>query len=191
MNKRITLGFVLLFLSCTNNSIETTETNNDSIDIKQEIVLNNDRGKENIKKIIFSTEDLLSANFVLADDINKKVSLTEYYDNGAYYAFLLLPKYEKYDVIIEFIQGDENDMYYLCILRSGEINVNKGLNISPYWSAPSDDEHFWEKKKIEIHDDYTIHIDTEKSEEGVVQKFTKYYRINDKGEFYEVKESDL
>jgi len=66
------------------------------------------------------------------------------------------------------------------------------LNIAPRWSEPGNDENNYVVKKFIIYKDYIIRIDTEeKAENKEVKKFTKYYRINDKGDFYEVKIDEI
>jgi hypothetical protein len=149
--------------------------------------------------VIFSTQDLDSATCHLDSSI--WLSPDEFplkyigHDGNIYNAtdpVIRLPDYKGFQIVI-WALFDADDMgYALCVVKSGIMLLNKSLGISPRWSESGNDENNYVYKKIIIYKDYLIRIDTEeKAENKEVKKFTKYYRINDNGEFYEVKIDEI
>lgn len=81
----------------------------------------------------------------------------------------------------------DSPLYLLSIVHQGAIYYNESLNIIPESSTPNFDYGVYEIKKFEIYSDQTIKIYTEKSDDGQnVVKYTKLYRLHDKGKFYEL-----
>jgi len=102
-----------------------------------------------------------------------------------------LPDYKGFEIIISTTYGErDNDSYDLSIVKEKIINwadSTVNLDIAPNWSEVYNEENNYRRKTFKIYKDYTIEINTkEKLENNEIQKYTKYYRINDNGEFYEV-----
>jgi len=140
--------------------------------------------------VIFSTQDLLdSVIWQYPDEFPLKYIG---YDGNVYNAtepVIRLPDYKGFQIVI-WALFDADDMdYNLCVVKSGIMMLNKSLDIAPRWYyMGGNDENNYVSKKFIIYKDYIIRIDTEeKAENKEVKKFTKYYRINDNGDFYEVK----
>ena len=139
--------------------------------------------------VIFSTQDLDSAKWLSPDEYPLK---SIGHDGGVYNntnPIIRLPDYKGFPIVISaFTEAGDDIPYFLCVVKSGIRMLNKSLNISPRWSEPGNDENNYVYKNFIIYKNYIIRIDTEKKAENKeVKKFTKYYRINDKGDFYEVK----
>ncbi len=142
--------------------------------------------------VIFSTQDLDSAIWLSTDEFPLKLTA---YDGSVYNAtepVIRLPDYKGFQIVI-WAEFDSDDLLcYLCVVKSGIMMLNKGLDISPSWYDMGNDKNNYVFKKFIIYKDYIIRIDTEeKAENKEVKKFTKYYRINDNGEFYEVKIDEI
>lgn len=138
---------------------------------------------------IFSTGDLDSSLWHSPNEFPLKYVG---FDGNVYnntYDIIRLPDYKNFQIVIWANAGAGDDIpYALCVVKSGIMMLNKSLNISPNWSEPGNDENNFCKKYFIIHKNYIIRIDTEeKAENKEVKKYTKYYRINDNGEFYVVK----
>jgi len=149
--------------------------------------------------VIFSTQDLDSVIWHLDSAIWQYPDEfpLKYigHDGNVYNAtepVIRLPDYKGFQIVI-WALFDADDMgYALCIVKSGIMMLNKSLDISPKWYNMGNDENNYVVKKFIIYKDYIIRIDTEEKEENKeVKKFTKYYRINDKGDFYEVKIDEI
>ena len=143
--------------------------------------------------VIFSTQDLDSAIWLSPDEYPLK---SIRHDGSVYNEIepiIRLPDYKGFQIVIWAVLGAGDDIpYSLCVVKSGIMMLNKSLNIAPRWSEPGNDENNYVVKKFIIYKDYIIRIDTEeKAENKEVKKFTKYYRINDKGDFYEVKIDEI
>ncbi len=144
--------------------------------------------------VIFSTQDLDSAIWLSPDEFPLK-SIA--FDDDSVYnetePVIRLPDYKGFQIVIWSFGGAGDDIPYgLCVVKSGIMMLNESLDISPRWSEPGNDENNYVYIKFIIYKDYIIRIDTEKKVENKeVKKFTKYYRINDKGDFYEVKIDEI
>lgn len=183
----VTIFFVLIILSCCTTKQSKQQVSD--VPISETMP---PREQEAVpidynKKIIFSTEDLDSAKWYSPTEYPLKAISHEgtIYDNIDY--VIKLPNYKDYEVVIWSTPGGDDDPYALCIVKLGIMLVDPGLNVAPHWSEPGNDENNYCKKDFKIYEDYTIRIDTDEAQEGVAQKSTKYYRINDDGEFYEIK----
>lgn len=140
--------------------------------------------------VLFSTADLINIEWVNAQDfdfkaVNYKGEIYESQEDVC-----VLQEFPNFCLVIERLVGGD---YYFYALRIAESNVMKqnGLNISPKWSDPDEEEY--RKINFNIFSDYTIRIETEEklrnSKEGSFT--TQFFRISNVGEFYEVSESDL
>ncbi len=67
-------------------------------------------------------------------------------------------------------------------------NYKKALDVTPLRSTPGMEESEYTKNEFEIYQDYLIRIYTVELFEGDTTHTESFYRINDQGEFYEVKE---
>ena len=139
--------------------------------------------------VIFSTQDLDSAKWLSPDEYPLK---SIGHDGGVYNntnPVIRIPDYKGFPIVISaFTEAGDDIPYFLCVVKSGIIMYDESLGISPRWSEPGNDENNYVYKRFIIYKNYIIRIDTEKKVENKeVKKFTKYYRINDKGDFYEVK----
>lgn len=150
--------------------------------------------------VIFSTRDLDSS--IYHYDSSIWLSPDEFplksigHDGNVYNNtnnIIRLPDYKDFQIVIWVIDEAGDDIpYFLCVVKSGIMMSHKSLGISPRWSEPGNDENNYVFKKFIIYKDYIIRIDTEeKAENKEVKKFTKYYRINDNGDFYEVKIDEI
>ncbi|GBU25926.1 hypothetical protein R83H12_02593 [Fibrobacteria bacterium R8-3-H12] len=138
-------------------------------------------------EVIFSTKDLESAKWLSPDEYPLKAVGHDgkIYDNVDY--LIKLPDYNGFEIVIWSTPAGDDVPYILYVVKEKIIPINTGLNISPHWSEPGNDENNYLENTFKIYKDYTIEINTEeKRENSDVQKYTKYYRINDKGDFYEV-----
>jgi len=154
---------------------------------------------ENEENVIFSTKDLDWENGA------KRLSPEEYplkiitYDGKGPYdtedgeMIIKLPDYRGFEIVIWTTSGGDDDPYSLAVVKEKIIKLDSAtsLSITPHWSEPGNEENNYCRKTFKIYKDYTIEINTdEKLEErhdNEAKKYTKYYRINDKGEFYEVR----
>jgi hypothetical protein len=161
-------------------------------------------------KVVFTTKDLKKTAWPKRNDLENAtwISPDKYplksighdgkiYDNKDY--LLKLPNYKNFEIVIWLGEGADNIPYALCIVKSGIIMaLDKSLDITPDWSDPEDYDNVYCRKTFKIYDDYTIEIYTEEKgytderdedgnfKYGKAQKYTKYYRINDNGDFCEV-----
>jgi hypothetical protein len=142
--------------------------------------------------VIFSTRDLDSAIWLSPDEFPLK---SIGHDGGVYNntnPIIRLPDYKDFQIVIWVETAGDYFLYDLCVVKSGIMMLNKSLNIAPRWSEPGNDENNYVYKNFIIYKNYIIRIDTEeKAENKEVKKFTKYYRINDNGDFYEVKIDEI
>jgi uncharacterized protein (TIGR02145 family) len=151
----------------------------------------------NKNKVIFSTKDLDSATFISPDKYPSKITC---HDGKKYYnadGLIKLPNYKNFEIVIYSIPGGDTAPYTLCVVKPETTDVGC-LNITPHWSEPENGDNVYNKKTFKIYENYTIEIHTEEqgyteehddrgeSKYGKPLKYTKYYRINDKGDFYEV-----
>jgi len=138
--------------------------------------------------VIFSTENLKNAKWHSPDKYPLKIigHDGEIHDNVD--KVIKLPDYNKFEIVIWSTSGGDDVPYILCVVKEKIIDVNSGLNITPHWSEPGNDENNYSKKTFKIYKDYTIEINTEeKREDEEVQKYKKYHKINNDGNFYELK----
>lgn len=172
---------LVILISC-NSKNKSTQNNeqNDSLKISR-----NETRFIN-KEIIFSTSDIDSSKILSLDEIRKVMKLNEgrnsEYDDG----YIKLPQYKCFDIVIYYVNADFDNVYSLCIYKAGELYDY--LSVSPYFKDPDTSSNYCVKRYFEIYKDYTIKLTTETSDVGNMTKTTKYYHINDKGKFYEVKE---
>lgn len=146
----------------------------------------NNRFVDTNSTVIFSTENL---GILGNDEVEKELKCYDY-DNKIitheFYTFYL-PGFDKYKVVVMYDDYSDSPLYLLSIVHQGAIYYNESLNIIPESSTPDFDDGVYEIKKFEIYSDQTIKIYTEKSDDGQnVEKYTKFYRLNDKGKFYEL-----
>jgi hypothetical protein len=177
----------MLFLFTVSYSYIITKSNQSKIESKLDV--------------IFSTQDLDSAIEYIDSSIwlspNQFPLKSIAFDNDSVYnetePVLRLPDYKGFQVVIWSFFGAGDDIpFALCIVKSGIMMLNKSLSISPRWSEPGNDENNYKYINFIIYKDYIIRVDTEeKAENKEVKKFTKYYRINDNGDFYEVKIDEI
>jgi uncharacterized protein (TIGR02145 family) len=146
-------------------------------------------------KIIFSTENLDSAALISSDKYPLKVIDYEgkIVDNED--DLIKLPGYKEFEIFISIFYGGDTDPHSLSVVKSGVII--DGLNVTPHWGEPGN-FNVYEHKTFKIYEDYTIEIyaeeqnyTQERDDKGEPKysmplKYTKYYRINDNGDFYEV-----
>lgn len=133
---------------------------------------------------LFSSNNLNSANFLPPDSIPLEL-ITIYGDKvNNRYSLLELGKYNGYPVVI--VCGDDGDdvNYVIFVVFSNKIYAKKRLNVTPIYYMSRNE---FVKKKFVVYKDFTFKIDTEKNTEEEVTKYTQYYRINDEGDFYEIK----
>jgi hypothetical protein len=150
-------------------------------------------------KIIFSTKDIENAAWLSPDKYPLKNIGHDgkIYDNEDY--LIKLPDYKDFEIVIWSTPGGDDNPYALCVVKSGIIMaLNESLDITPRWSEPGNDDNVYCRKTFKIYEDYTIEIYTEEKgyvderdekgelKYGKAQKYTKYYRINDNGDFCEV-----
>ena len=143
--------------------------------------------------IIFSTQDLDSTINLFPNEFPLKCIGHDgkIYNNDD--PIIRLPDYKDFQIVIWIYDSAGDDIpYALCVVKSGIMMLNKSLSITPRWYDVGNDENNYLFKKFIIYKNYIIRIDTEeKAENKKVKKFTKYYRINDNGEFYEVKIGEI
>lgn len=178
------LVFILLFFVSTNSTIINAENNyfNNNIKILGLFQVNSNTSKN----VLFSSQDLEKKNKLSLDEVMNKHDISEYSTGGVDVNFIDLNLSNK-KLIIEILYGDENTMYYLLNVDSDlDVDEQNSLDVTPNWSEPCDDGDQC-KKEFEIFEDYLIHIKTVEISQGDTIKYDNYYRLNDKGEFYEVK----
>lgn len=139
-------------------------------------------------EVIFSTQELDSSIWLSPNQFPLQyIGLDgNVYNNTD--EIIRLPDYKDFQIVIYAITEAGDDIpFALCVVKSGIMMLNKSLDISPRWSEPGNDENNYCYKHFIIYKNYVIRIDIEeKAENKGVKKFTKYYRINDNGEFYEI-----
>lgn len=188
---------VLFMIACFSNANKSKSVNKTE-QVADIIPLVNDdcRSLDSIIKqhtdttsiVIFSTENLE----ILGNcRVEKKLKCFGY-DNEIidheFYAYNL-PDFKSYKVVIMYDDFSDSSLYLLSIVRQGAIYYNESLDITPESSTPDVDDGVYEIIRFKIFSDHMIKIYTEKSNDGhTIEKYTKYYRINDEGKFYEVKE---
>ena len=168
MKKIVIYSLLALFIaSCDDKPAKTNQTNLD---------------------VIFSTENLENAKWYSPDEYPLKIIG---HDGGKYDNVddvIKLPSYNKFEIIIWSTPGGDDIPYILCVVKEKIIDTDSGLNITPHWSEPGNDENNYSKKTFKIYKDYTIEINIEeKKESKKVEKYTKSYKINNGGNFYELK----
>lgn len=109
----------------------------------------------------------------------------EIYDNME--DVIQLRKNGVFDIVIDENLDGDYPIYYLCVVKKNIFDIKKGLNITPRWDD-LDDRGDYRNIYFEISSDYLIRIDTEEKTDGEIKKYTNNYRINNNGDFYEVKE---
>jgi hypothetical protein len=177
----------LLIASCDDKPAKTNQTKIENSAVLEENSVVDKKAETNLD-VIFSTENLESAKWNSPDEYPLKIIG---HDGGIYDNVdnvIRLPDYNKFEIIIWSTEGGDDIPYTLCVVKEKIINVNSGLNITPHWSEPGNDENNYSKKTFKIYKDYTIEINTEeKKEDSEVQKYTKRHKINNDGSFYELK----
>lgn len=182
------LSILILLFSCLGNSNKKKikESSGDSC----EIVKSDTMGAHG-RKILYSTVDLLNAKLLSLEELSKKlpsISLSsDKIESLNMDGFIIIGRYKSHNIIIEYIEGD-NLVYYIGCVKTKLFFLNDGVNVSPEWGEPENEINCYEKRKFELYTDYLLRVDTEEMLDGVKKKYTKYYRINDEGKFYEVKE---
>ncbi len=178
----------LILISCakSNKKSVVTESDTNSLCIDLKNIQNNSSNSEFYEKVIFSNESLDTAKFLLP----KEYPLKTYGYDGKIYDNMsdiyILPNYKRYGVVIGRIEGGDNVSLTLSIIKEGTIQPgSESLGLSD-WGEPWEGGDY-KKKKFEIYSDYLIHINTEEFSEGDTTRYENFYRINDQGEFYEVK----
>jgi hypothetical protein len=141
---------------------------------------------ENENTILFSTKDV--GGFTASKDIMPPVNIIGGYKmEGDDYNIQKLFDYKNHTVVIV---GDwayfDWEIYMIAVVVNGNIDLDKNLDVTPFWGEPENSEQFYTKKIFKIYADYTIEIITEEKNKGNVQVHTQYYRINENGDFYEV-----
>jgi hypothetical protein len=190
MKKIVLFSLLALFIaSCDDKPAKTNQTGSEnSAESKNEPSVD-EKTKPNLE-VIFSTKDLdlETAKWLSPDEYPLK---TIGHDGKIYdheRPIIKPPDYNGFEVVIwsEPEAGDDIP-YILYVVKEKILDANPGLSITPHWSEPGNDENNYCEKTFKIYSDYTIEINTEEKEENEdVQKYTKYYRINDSGNFYEV-----
>lgn len=134
--------------------------------------------------IMFSTENLsiLSNNGI---DTNYRYlkrfnSYNEIVENQYYMYYL--PPFRSFKVIVIYDDNSDVPIYFLSIIHDNKIYEDESLDITPHWETYDD----YGIKEFKIFSDYTIKIFTDEEVNGEQKKYTKYFRINDEGKFYEV-----
>jgi len=147
-----------------------------------------DKPTKNNLAVIFSTENLESAKWYSPNEYPLKIIGHEGEIDNNVDDVIKLPDYNKFEVIIWSTSGGDDIPYILYVVKEKIINANPGLDITPHWSEPGNDENNYSKKTFKIYKDYKIEINTEeKREDDGVQKYTKHYKINNEGNFEEIK----
>jgi len=140
-------------------------------------------------EVIFSTEDLKNVKWLSPEEYSlKNIGDKEGMYSNEYVT--KLPDYKGFEIFIT-TSGGNDDPYTLCIVKEKilRLNYDISLDITPNWSIPGKKENNYRRNTFKIYKDYMIEINTdEKLENNEAKKYTKYYRINDNGEFYDVSE---
>ncbi len=179
---------VLLFnISCINKSTKYDVSNKTEVESIVEETNNQKEHNDTNKSVLFETKDLENMPEFSLEEFAKKFNLSKGNNMyGEHNSFINLGLQDNNLIIIKAC-GDENTMYYLGNVMSSELpNYTKAIDVTLHWSEP------WEggayrNKEFKIYKDYLIYVKTEECfEEKKI--YENYYRINDKGEFYEVKE---
>lgn len=180
------LSVLLLLIGCLGNSNKNNKK--DSIE-----VLKNDTNKIPEKTLLYSTKDLLDVQLLSLEELIDElpnISLPSRENEISILnemVYLIIGKYKEYNIIIECFEGD-NLVYYIGCVKKELFYMDEGVNVSPEWEEPENGKNCYEKRNFELYSDYLLKIETEEMLNGIKKLYTKYYRINDSGEFYEVKE---
>jgi hypothetical protein len=150
-------------------------------------------------KIIFTTKDLENATLYSPNEYPLKIIGHDGKIYNNVYEVIKLPNYKGFEIVIPLDDYGDNNLYRLRVVKSGIImTLDKSLDITPDWSEPENYDNVYCRKTVKIYEDYTIEIYTEEKgyvnerdekgelKYGKAQKYTKYYRINDNGDFCEV-----
>jgi len=147
----------------------------------------------NDNEVIFSAKDLdweSKAKWISPKEYSLQILENEegIYANVDVDMIVKLPDYKGFEIVIWLTPSGYNNAISLCIVKEKIVNFasDASLDISN-WVDPDNAENNYRIKTFKIYKDYAIEINTEeKKGKDEVQKYTKYYRINDDGEFYEV-----
>ena len=187
----ILLASILLLVACNNKTVKENsiaEIEQLAVADTETVTIENNKSVVTEKEgnLLFSTNDLENAKRYSPEEYPLKAVGHDgkVYDSVDY--LIKAPDYKRFQLIIWFTAAGDDIPYALCVVKDGVYNINDGLSITPRWSEPGNDENNYRYEYFEIYEDYTIRIDTEMGNEGVVEKHTKYYRISDDGEFYEI-----
>lgn len=104
------------------------------------------------------------------------------YDDG----YIQLPQYNGFDIVLYYVKSDFSDVYTLFIYKDGD--PYDSLDLSPYFKDPDTSSLYSIIQFFEISKRYKIKLITEITDVKEVTKITKYYRINNEGRFFELKE---
>jgi len=144
-------------------------------------------------EVIFSAKDWdweNSAKWISPKEYSLQIFENEegIYANVDVDMIVKLPDYKGFEIVIWRTPGGDNNAISLCIVKEKIVNFASATSLDiSNWSDPGNAENNYHIKTFKIYKDYMIEINTEERRENYeVQKYTKYYRINDDGEFYEV-----
>ena len=109
--------------------------------------------------------------------------------NGSYVK--LLPKYKGYNLLITDSQyGDETGRYMKLYVykKLDEINVNSSsIELFCMEEDPFENTGDFRHLNFKIYKDFTIRVDGKRRIKDQVDEVSRYYRINDNGQIYELK----
>ncbi len=176
------LCMILIFASCNSNS-KNTEVGSIVIDTTE---IETQPTAPSESNIIYTNKDLFEAKYASKNEF--ELSLKDSNGNVTKNTedIIVLPSYMDFDIVIRaYTEAGDNIPYTLHVVDSG-LTDSYGLTISPNEGEPWDGGDNL-KREFEIYSDYLIHIKIEEHIEGDTTRYEKFYRINDQGEFYEVK----
>ena len=148
-------------------------------------------------KIMFDEYTLPRANIENVTDkvktiiINGKKQPFKDYINSCVNAIFPLPGYQGYDIFIIYFEYGDSEYWEMCISDKGIINGDTQKMTVHYtwddWGDENQENADYSKISFQIYPNYVMCLKGEKRESGKTKERRRYYRINSKGSFEEIK----
>ena len=180
------LSIIFLLIIFGGACLNTTNKKNATNDQTDSTALNKD-----VNNVIFSSQNIINNNIVWISPTDCHLSSIGWdgklYNNTMKYA-KLFSNGDCSVILMCFDEAGDIVPWNLSVVKA-KIITKETLDVTPQWEDLGDDiNHSYRNIYFEIYKDFKIKIVTEKGDKNKIQKYTKYYRINNEGKFYEVKE---
>ena len=123
--------------------------------------------------------------------INGKKKPFKDYINSCVNEIFPLPSYQGYDIFIIYFEYGDSEYWEMCISDKGIINGDTQKMTVHYtwddWGDENQENADYSKLSFQIYPNYVMCLKGEKRESGKTKERRRYYRINSKGSFEEIK----